>query len=130
MSKLVDEFKKEQEAIRELLLKLERLGVHTMEGRNQLLEGKEKILFHLNRQVNELYPELEKASEIDPDLKPILEKFRNEMKEISDFCVNFFDKYSVGGGGIEFLRDFELLQSTIESRIAEETTIIETNEGD
>ena len=128
MSILVDEFKKEQDAINNLMAKINRMGVHTMEGRNQLLEEKQKLLVHLKKQVDELYPELEKAAESDENLKPILKSFKNEMKEIADFCVNFFEKYSEGGGGVEFLRDFERLQSTIEARIVEEATILETRE--
>jgi len=129
MSQILEAFHIEQAAINKLLSTLQRLGVHTMEGRNQLLEAKDKLLVHLKKQVDELYPQLEKASQEDPNLKPILENLRTEMKEISTFCVEFFEKYAEKGGGIEFLRDFERLQSTIESRIEEEATILEENNG-
>jgi len=120
MSTPLNDFKLEHENITTIINRIKHLGVHTMEGRNKLLESKEKLLFHLKKQVEELYPELKKAAETDPNLKNIAMGIETEMQEIADFTSNFFQKYSVGGGGIDFLRDFETLISALESRLEEE----------
>jgi hypothetical protein len=128
MSKLLEEFKSEQEAITDLLNKIKRLGVHTMEGRNELLEARDQLCKHLNRQIKELYPEVKKQAEQDPELKNYVEDFENEMKGISTFCRDFFKKYSLGGGGIEFFRDFEKLKNEIEKSIQEEEDLLTQKE--
>jgi hypothetical protein len=128
MSKLLEEFKSEQETITNLLNKIKRLGVHTMEGRNELLEAKEQLCRHMNRQIKELYPELKRQAEQDPELKNYVENFENEMKGISTFCGDFFEKYSLGGGGIEFFRDFEKFKSKLENSLQEEKDLLNRKE--
>ncbi len=128
MSKLLEEFKNEQEAITNLLNKIKRLGVHTMEGRNELLEARDQLCKHLDRQIKELYPELKIQAEQDPELKNYVENFENEMKGISTFCKDFFEKYSLGGGGIEFFRDFEKLKNELETSLQEEKDLLTRKE--
>jgi len=82
-------------------------------------------LAQLNKQVGELYPELCKAADSDPALKNVLKRFESELKEISAFCANFFQKYSVAGGGISFLKDFEKLKSVLENRMQEQESLLE-----
>ena len=123
MATIIDQIKKEHEITYNLMAKIRRLGVHTREGRDQLLDAKNRLLTHLKKDIEVLYPELKKTAEENPNFKETLEEFEKEMKEISGFCTDFFKKYSVGGGGIEFFRDFEKLQSVLESRMQEESVL-------
>lgn len=128
MSKLLEEFKQEKEVILGILQKIGRMGVHTMEGRSQLIDAKNTLMAHLNKQVGELYPELGKAAQSDPGMKLLMGHFENELKEISAFCTAFFEKYAVEGGGISFLKDFEKLKSALESRMQEQESLLEARD--
>jgi hypothetical protein len=127
MAALLDQFKKEHEITNNLITKIKRLGVHTREGRDQLIEAKDQLLGHLKKDVEVLYPKLRKTAELNPNFKGTFEDFENEMKEISEFCTAFFKKYSLDGGGIEFFRDFEKLKNTLESRMHEEESLLSIN---
>ena len=111
MLEFIEELKKEHRSIKNRLLKVKHLGVHTMEGRNALMETKQLLTMHLEKEDREL-------------LKQLLGPFHDEMKKISEFCSEFFAKYAVGGGGIEFFRDFAELYRLLESRIQKEETIL------
>ncbi len=127
MAALLEQVKKEHEITNNLIAKIKRLGVHTREGRDQLIEAKDQLLNHLKKDVEMLYPELRKTVEENPNFKGTFEEFEKEMKEISEFCAAFFRKYSSGGGGIEFFRDFEKLKNTLESRMHEEESLLSVN---
>jgi tRNA nucleotidyltransferase/poly(A) polymerase len=129
MSNVLEEFKKEHETVLNLLKRIKRLGVHTMEGRNQLIEAKDQLCIHMKKQFMELYPELKKSAETDAKLQETIKNYEKEMKNIVDFCAEFFDKYSISGGGIEFLRDFEKLKRTLESRIQDEEGLLDAIEN-
>ena len=129
MTALLEQVKKEHEKTNNLIAKIKRLGVHTREGRDKLIEAKDQLLDHLKKDVEVLYPELRKTSEENPNFKGTFEEFEKEMKEISEFCASFFKKYSLGGGGIEFFRDFEKLKNTLESRMQEEESLLSANGG-
>jgi iron-sulfur cluster repair protein YtfE (RIC family) len=124
MLKLLDVLKEEHEVILENLLAVKRYGVHTMEGRNQLMTAKRLLLDHLEKEDHHLYPELNKAAESDLELRERLDKYEQEMSDITEYCIHFFEKYSVGGGGIEFLMDFEKLKKALENRIQKEEKIL------
>lgn len=124
MDKLLEDLKREHQVIDNLLIKIRRLGIHTREGRNELLAARKQLLTHLERGMEELYPELQAAAKTNPNLKGILENFQNEMEDISAFCTDFFKKYSMSGGGIDFFRDFEKLKSSVHNRMREEETLL------
>jgi hypothetical protein len=92
MAALLDQVKKEHEITNNLIAKIKRLGVHTREGRDQLIEAKDQLLNHLKKDVEVLYPELRKTAEENPNFKGTFEEFEKEMKEISEFCAAFFKK--------------------------------------
>lgn len=124
MFEFIEELKKEHKSIINRLLKVKHLGVHTMEGRNALMETKKLLTMHLEKEDKELYPAFRQAAERDRNLKQLLDPFEDEMKKISEFCIEFFDKYTIGGGGIEFFRDFDKLYRLLENRIQKEETIL------
>jgi hypothetical protein len=120
MPGILEEFKKERDAISGLLEKLKRLGVHTMEGRSELVEAKEQLCVHMKRQIKELYPELKKKAPKDARAKKYVENFEDEIEKTIEFCMNFFNRYSIDGGGVEFLRDFERLKKNLEKTLEDE----------
>lgn len=124
MKPFIDELSKEHEEIIQRLQKAKLLGVHTMEGRNYLSETRNLLISHLDKEDDTLFPTLRKAAKIDKRLEHQLNIFDDEMQGISQFCVRFFEKYEANGGGVEFLRDFDLLAKSLENRINKEETVL------
>ena len=124
MSKLVDELKREHSAIVETLNKVKSLRITSEEGQNTLLAAKSGLLAHLNKEDEQLYPVLNNAAESDAVLKRTLDTFAKDMDEISKVALEFFEKYSTGGSGIEFAKDFGRLYAALSQRISKEENII------
>jgi len=124
MSAIIEDLKKEHEAILNQLLEVKRYGVHTTEGRHQLMIAKEKLLKHMEDEDSQMYPHLDEAAKYDTELAELLGAFYREMNEITGYCFEFFEKYSEGGSGIEFLRDFDNLQMTLNGRIKKEEFLL------
>lgn len=124
MSDFIDELKNEHQSILKRLMNVKRLGQHTMEGRSELNRAKKELLMHLEKEDEQLYPALEERAEGDRELKEMLDPFEDEMKEITAFSIKFFKKYSIGGGGIEFFRDFDRLFNLLRDRIQKEESLL------
>ena len=124
MCAIIESFRKEHEAILFNFREVKRLGVHTMEGRNQLMNARRELLAHLEKEDELLYPGLARAAETNPELKNTLAGLDREMKEISEFCATFFEKYEIHGGGIDFFRDFDTLHTALENRIKKEEQLL------
>ncbi len=124
MSKLVDELKKEHSVIAETLNNAKNLGITSEEGQKTLLAAKSGLLAHLKKEDEQLYSVLKNASESDANLKVTLNTFAKDMDEISKVALEFFDKYSTGGSGLEFAKDFGELFAIISKRIRREESII------
>ncbi len=87
-----------------------------MEGRNELSEAKDVFLAHFKEKNKRLYPALKRRSNKNQALKQMVGLFEKEMKDTSNLCSEFFDKYSINGGGIDFFRDFDKLYNAIQAR--------------
>ncbi|OJF76986.1 MAG: hypothetical protein BKP49_03765 [Treponema sp. CETP13] len=124
MSILVEELKQEHITIIETLKKTKELGFSSEEGQNTFRAAKKIFLSHLEKEDAKFYPVLYKAAEKDRNLKENLDIFANDMDKISKKVLDFFDKYSTGGSGIEFAKDFGTLYATVTQRIRREETII------
>lgn len=124
MSRLVDELKKEHQAIVENLTKIKTLGVTSAEGQKKLALAKKSLLAHLKKEDEQLYPRLNQEAQKNPDLKRTLDLFAKDMNNISSAALKFFDKYDGGGSGIEFAKDFGSLVATLSQRIQKEERII------
>ncbi len=124
MSKLVNELKKEHSVIAETLTNVKKLGVTSEEGQKTLLAAKSGLLAHLKKEDEQLYRVLNNAAESDVNLKQTLIMFAKDMDEISKGALEFFDKYSTGGSGLEFAMDFGKLYATLSARIRKEETIL------
>jgi len=124
MSKLVEELKKEHAAIAEILVKVRELGIGSPEGRTLLISAKESLLAHLRKEDRELYPVLRKKPESDERLKKTMDVFAKDMESISQAALDFFNKYSQGGSGVDFARDFGRLFIVLRGRINKEEDIL------
>ncbi len=120
MSKLVEELKKEHTVIVKVLNKVKSLGITSIEGQKTLLAAKSGLLAHLKKEDEQLYPVLQTAAESNPNLKQTLDIFAKDMEEISQAALDFFEKYSTGGLGLEFAKDFGTLFATLSNRIRRE----------
>ncbi|MCP4151290.1 MAG: hemerythrin domain-containing protein [bacterium] len=124
MSNLIKELIKDHTVITETLNKVKSLGITTQEGQKTLLSVKNMLLAHLKKEDDKLYPLLSKAAEKDVNLKRTLGIFAKDMEEISKTALQFFEKYSGGGAGLEFAKDFGRLHATLAQRISKEENII------
>jgi hypothetical protein len=124
MSKLVEELKKDHEEILEVFAKVMKLGINSKEGQDILLAAKVKLLGHLKKEDERLYPALFKAAENNQDLRRKLDVFANDMKSISKNAIDFFEKYARGGLGVEFSKDFGRLVGLLKVRMPKEEEII------
>jgi len=124
LSYLVDEFKKDHSVITETLTNIRALGVTSEKGQKMLLAAKSSFLAHLKKEDEHLYPVLKKAAESDVNLKQTLDTFATDMDEVTKGALDFFDKYSTGGSGREFAKDFGKLMAALSIRIRKEETIL------
>ena len=100
------------------------LGVTSDDGQKLLLSAKAGLLAHLEKEDKQLYPTLFKEAESDPMLKQTLDTYAEDMKGISQAALDFFGKYSSGGDGLEFAKDFGKLLAVLSSRIRKEESVI------
>ncbi len=124
MSRLVEELKQDHKVIAETLNKVKGLGITSEEGQSTLLSAKAGLLAHLKKEDEQLYPVLNNAAKSDDNLKRQLDIFAKDMEGISIGALEFFAKYSSGGSGIEFAKDFGSLFATLSQRIGKEESII------
>ncbi len=150
MSELIAELKAEHSDIINTLMRVKMLGVRSKDGQRILLSAKGKLLEHLKKEDEQLYPALKSAAEKNRALRHQLDVLSEDMEEVSRLALNFFEKYS---GGIpddgdnaspsfferirkllgkrnsfesEFSRDFETLYRALLERIQKEGSILYT----
>jgi len=124
MSNLVEELKQEHKVITDVLSKVNSLGIASPEGQKLLLDAKNGLLAHLNKEDRQLYPVLRREAEKEIELKNILDNFAKDMEGISKMALDFFEKYKDGGSGFEFGKDFGRLFSSLSMRILKEEKIL------
>ena len=120
MSVLVERLKKEHVAIVDVLNKIKEKGVGSKEGRDILRSARTALLAHLKIEDEQLYPAMKKEAETNVTLKSVLGMFARDMETISKEALSFIDKYSAGGSGLEFAKDFGRLYMNLSQRIRKE----------
>jgi iron-sulfur cluster repair protein YtfE (RIC family) len=123
-STFFSQLQKEHRIILETLMDVKKMGVHTMDGRNALTAAKDLLCLHFKKEDELLYPTLRKTARKDKNKQQIIKAFVDEMTQVTRFCEYFFNKYSVSGGGIEFLQDFDRLYGQLENRLRKEESIL------
>ncbi len=121
---LIEELKEEHREINNLFIEIKKHGVYTMEGRNILCSAEAKLLDHLKKEDTQLYTFLNDHKDKNRDLMKTIDAFKDEMSAITSFALKFFRKYSIEGGGIDFLSDFNKLYTSFNIRIANEENIL------
>ena len=126
MSKLIDELREEHTIIAATLNKIEKIGVFSKKGQDVLFSAKSTLLSHLKKEDEQLYPVLHESAKKDTVLKRTLDMFAKDMEKISKSVLEFFDKYSEGGTGMAFARDYGQFFAALSSRIRREEDILYT----
>jgi hypothetical protein len=121
---LVERLKRDHAFIVDALNKVKERGISSKEGQDTLLSAKTALLAHLKAEDEQLYPPLKKEAEKNDTLKGTLDVFAREMETVSKDALRFFDKYSGGGSGLEFARDFGRLYAALSQRIWREENIL------
>ncbi|MFN8544142.1 MAG: hemerythrin domain-containing protein [Candidatus Binatia bacterium] len=122
MSRLVDELKREHQALVAILDDIRSVGIGTKEGLAKLNAAKSSFLAHLRKEDEQLYPPLRTAATTQAALHKVLDQFAKDMDDVSKAALEFFEKYAQGGNGLEFARDFGKLFAALGARIRREET--------
>ncbi len=120
MSKLIEELKQEHKIIIETFKKVRQLGISSKEGQEAIFAVKRLLLAHLKREDEEFYLIIRKAAQSDKKVQQLVTFFMKDMDVISQAAIQFFDKYSESGSGLEFAGDFGKLYAKLNIRIRNE----------
>ena len=121
---LIQKLKKEHKLITSVLENVNNLGIGTKECRAALLNAKQLLISHLQKEDEDLYPKLEIASKNSEHIRRTLKTFAADMDKISEMALAFFNKYADGGNGVEFSRDYGRLYSMLSLRIRKEESVL------
>ena len=122
MSKLIIELREDHNSLVAALDELKRIGMSSATAKEKISALKDILLAHLSKEDKHLYPPLYKDAENDPSLKRKLDMLSQDMDKVSQAALAFFDKYSDGGQGLDFIRDFGSLVGKLNIRIQWEET--------
>lgn len=124
MSGLIKRLQNDHALLVEALDEVKRLGIGVQDGRDRLFSLKSTLLGHLNVEDAQLYPPLRAEAEKNQALKRTLDVFARDMETVSKDVFLFFDKYSNGGSGMQFAKDFGHLYALLSHRISKEENIL------
>jgi len=124
LSTLIQDLKNEHVIIISAFNEVTKLGINTKDGQTKLLNVKDSLISHLQKEDKLFYPPLWKASTTNKSLKITLEEYAQEMEQISEIAFEFFEKYSRGGSGLEFAREFGKLYGILGKRINKEESVL------
>ncbi len=123
MNDLIEELKKEHAALIQALGNVMEVGIGNSKGQQILYTMQHKLLAHLKKEDEELYPVLKKEAECNADVEKTLELFASEMEIVSQAALQFFEQYT-SGGGVDFAKDFGKLSAALGARIRREENIL------
>ena len=124
MSILIKELKKDHSEIVATLNEIKELGILSKEGQAKLLSAKERLLAHIKKEDEQLYPVLKKAAKNNKQLKNALDLCAIDMENVSRIVLEFFDKYSREVPGEELQREFENLCEALGKRMTNEEDVL------
>lgn len=125
MNKLIETLHADHQKILETLNSIRSgQGIGSRDTRDRIIEAKSFFMNHLLKEDNELYPELNRAAESDPELKKLLSELDAEIKGVTRACNDFFSRYQDGSRGDNFIADLASLSLMIKARLAKEEEIL------
>lgn len=89
---LIEDLKQEHKFLVNTLNKVKEIGIGTKEGKDMLFSAKSALLQHLKKEDNFLYPFLREKAQNNQSLKEITDTFSNDMAQISEQVLEFFQK--------------------------------------
>ncbi len=125
MSALIDELKKEHSEIVAALNEVKELGILWKEGQAKLMSLKARLLTHLKKEDEQLYPVLRKEAENNKQLESTLDLCAMDMENVSIVVLEFFDKFDRGKIPVtELQKGFQALSEALSKRIKNEVDIL------
>lgn len=131
MSQLIDELKRDHEAMESMLAKAKDSRISHAEAHKILAAARTSLLAHLKKEDIRLYPVLSNAAQNNGNLKRTMDFYAKDMEEITRTAIAFFDKYAPANAviDIEFARAFGNLFATLSRRMRnEENTLYQEYE--
>ncbi len=122
---MIEEFKKEHSVIIDILNKIEKLGIFSKEGLDAALSAQKKILTHIKKEDEKLYPALRRAAKSNRKLEETLNAFARNAGAVSDTVFHFFDNYSMKAGN-QLTMEIKWLIETLTWRIKREENLLFT----
>ncbi len=125
MSALIDELKEEHSEIVAVLNEVKELGILSKEGQTKLMTVKARLLTHLKKEDEQLYPVLKKEAENNKQLERTLDLCAMDMENVTRVVLEFFDKYFRGEiPDKELQKEFKNFSVAFSKRIRNEEDIL------
>lgn len=90
---MVHEIKREHSEIIDKLDKIDKIGIGSKEGEDELLSVKDFLLKHVENEGKRIYPKIREEAKNNKELEEILMKFDKNMEGILQYSLGFFDGY-------------------------------------
>lgn len=124
MSDLLDRLREEHIEMFTVMKQAKDMCVTTKDGYGLLMNSKELMLSHIDREDDEFYPALRRAAENNERLRNLLVQFEEEMKEVSEIAHDFFERYTDGCSDMDFIQDFGTFFIMLKERMAKEENVL------
>jgi hypothetical protein len=124
MSELLNRLKEEHSEMFKIMKQAKDLCVTTKDGQGLLMNSKELMLLHIDKEDVEFYPALRKAVENNERLRNLLVQFDEEMMEVFEVAYDFFERYAEGCSEMDFIHDFGILFIMPKERMAKEENVL------
>ena len=121
---LIKELKTEHANILSNLQEAKSLGINSENSRRLILDAKQLLLDHLQKEDERLYPVLKKVAERDKPLQKLIKEYADDMDKISKFALEFFERFNQNILGADTASSFKLFFNTLMSRIVREERIL------
>ena len=124
MLPLIAELKQEHQTIVQLLNDVDSLGVESAQGRHKLMEAQDIFMNHLKKEDEQVHALLSEAEKNSPDLREIMYLMHFNLKDVSRFVIEFFEKYASTDNQEEFASDYNLIRVLLQNRIRREERVL------
>jgi len=124
MAMLCIALKRDHSVLLDMLDRASTFDTSADERRIELNTMKNKLVDHLKKEDEELYPVLLEAAKSDEQLQSKLNIFAHDMDKISQDVFNFVAKYSNYSNELDFAMDLGHIISILKTRIMKEEDVL------